>query len=79
MIDPTKIRVGNFLAERDEKGNWIYKSSPQTPLKKGKAKYREQPRYKIIVEWESDLKSQYDKILKSGVTEIIKKLAEFSK
>jgi hypothetical protein len=76
------IRVGNFIAIQDNKGNWLYKADQNSALKANgtlKAKYKDLPRYDVINEWEDSVKNQYSKSLKIGVDEITKLLAEFSK
>jgi hypothetical protein len=67
------IKIDNIEYSQDEKGQWVYKSLPLKfpPIKK--AQYKEKPRYKIILDWETEMQSDFNKIvLKSSVEEITK-------
>ncbi len=77
-LDP--IRIGNFFTIPNPKriGEWIYKSI-HIKKKDGnlKKKFHDLPRYKVIYEYEGAMKKDYDKHLKKGVLEMIKKLKTF--
>ena len=72
-----------MIAEMDiESGLWVYKADNIGPFKKKgglKSQYRDLPRYNVIYEWEEDTKKEYEKTLKEGIREIIKKLANKNK
>ena len=67
------LQIANIQYSQNEKGQWISKSLPLkfAPLKK--AEYKERPRYSIILDWEKELQSDFNKIvLKLSVEEIVR-------
>ena len=76
-----QIKVGNFIAERNEKGEWLYKADQVKPFKKDgnlKAQYRDLPRFKAIMEYETVLNKQYQKtVIEQATKQIINKLLSF--
>lgn len=67
------IKVGNFLASKDDKGNWIYKANESRRLiKKVNPKYREEPQFKIQHNIEGVGKAHFKLQINKIVLEIIK-------
>lgn len=73
------IQIGNFDYLQDEKGNWFYKAKEPLPLASGeKAKYREQPQFKLQTKIEGETKEKFVKIINISAIEIIKHLKKIS-
>ena len=69
------LQFGNIQYSQNEKGQWLYKSLPLKFAPFKKAKYQERPRYRVILEWEKELQSDFNKILlKTSVEQIAKLL-----
>lgn len=65
------IKVGNFEATQNDKGEWIYKAeNPKLKSGKLKAKYRDLPRYKAIYKIEDEYKKDFNSMLKKMFNEI---------
>lgn len=65
--------IGNFLASKDHKGNWIYKAKEIVPIaKKKEAKYRERPQFKLQEEIEGNAKTKFKLVTNNTVLKIVK-------
>ena len=71
----------SMIASLDEKGVWIYKANQQAPFKQNgtlKKEYKDLPRFKAIVQYESQEEKDFNTLLEQSVREISQKLLSFS-
>lgn len=66
-----EIRLNGFKAIQDERGEWLYKATSPTPLKK---KVIEKPSLKVIEEIEEEYLDYFEKMLVATVKEITKEI-----
>ena len=72
-----EIKVGNFIAIQDDKGDWIYKAQESKALKKDgtlKAEYKEMPRFKILTEMENEVQDEYSQSLTLAINQVKNKI-----
>lgn len=79
-MEDKKFRIGNFLAEKGKDGLFGYTYSPTSPLKQDgalKKRFKEMPRFKVILEVEKNIINQYDHLLVDSVKEMSQVLNNF--
>lgn len=82
MIDDSFLILNNSIkVEKDAKGLFIYKSNQDQVFKKDstilKKKYHDLPRFKVILQYEENAKSNVDIFLKETTLDLIKQLKKF--
>lgn len=67
-----------FIAEKNDKGIWIYKANEilKQDKKVLKKKYHDLPRYKIVVQYENEFKKETDNFLIELTKDLVKKLKQ---
>ena len=68
-----KIDIGNFIAEKNDKGIYIYKAKPSVPFKV-KAEYKDKPQYPIVGHIETEFKKAGNKMIVGIGTGVMKYL-----
>jgi hypothetical protein len=73
-----EIKVGNFIATQDEKGDWIYKADNQNQFKKKdgslKAQYKDMPRFDLIIQLEKKTTDMYEQTLTQSINQVAKQI-----
>lgn len=80
-MDFNQLRVGNFVAELNDKQEWIYKAATNTPFKKNgnlRAIYHDLPRYPVIVAYEDQEEKDFNESLVQSIKDISLKLLSFN-
>lgn len=77
-----KLLNNSIIGSQDENGSWIYKANPEykVPFKKDgtlKQKYKDMPRFNVIIEAEEELNKNYISSLKESVKEMAMILNSF--
>jgi len=67
-----------YSAEIDPKKGWIIKAKPMK-LKKKVSEYKDPPRFKMIIQYENEMKKNYQKSVANMTKDILSKIIEFSK
>lgn len=71
------IQIGNFEYTQDDKGQWIYKAKPSSPLSSSdKPKYKEKPQFKLQETIENASKERFSLVLNKTVLELTNYLKE---
>ena len=76
------IKIGNFIYNKDEKDNWVWKADNLTPFKKNgnlKKEYRDEPRFPVIISYESKELKDYQNCLSEAIKDISIKLVSFNR
>jgi hypothetical protein len=77
-----KFLNDSIVYSQDKEGNWIYKAATSVPFKKNgnlKKVYRDEPRYPVIVQYESKELKDYQQSLSEAIKDISIKLVSFNR
>lgn len=70
----TKIEVGNFIYEHDDKFNWTFKAKEPEPFKKDgtlRPQYKEKPQFDLIYDIEAHHRGQMMNEIQMATKEIL--------
>ena len=72
----------SVIYSQSENGEWVYKSDNLTPFKKNgnlKKEYRDEPRFPVIISYESKELKDYQNSLSEAIKDISIKLVSFNR